>query len=81
MNMNSPPRDEGSLVAHWDKGLPKTWAAGPGEARFVGSAATQIRVKAMHHWIRKGEPDKAYRAARDVFHALKYVGRGEPEQG
>jgi hypothetical protein len=51
----------------------------------LGDMAYRSRVKAMHHWIRKGNADRAARVSRDLFHqinAMQRVGIGvQDDQG
>lgn len=37
--------------------------------------AFDSRVKWMHYWIRKGNPERAYRLARDLFHQVHAMDR------
>ena len=37
------------------------------------SLAFKIRLKAMHHWIKKGNGDRAYLVARDLAHQINFM--------
>jgi hypothetical protein len=43
--------------------------------------AYAIRVKAMLHWIRKGNEQRAYLSARDVAHTANVIVRLIEQQG
>lgn len=48
----------------WGRGLPVTTYTGTAPQDFAFS----VRVKALHHWLRKKQPGKAYAAACAAFH-------------
>lgn len=37
----------------------------------------RVRVKALHHWIRKGDPTKAAARAREVAHQVHAIWRSQ----
>lgn len=50
----------------------------PNGRNFDRDFVFRIRVKALHYWIRKGNPGKAAQAARDAFHLAKCKLRYRP---
>jgi hypothetical protein len=58
------------VSGQWGAGLPN---GNYGVESGARSQAFMARVKAMHHWIRKGVPDKAAARAREVFSQAKFV--------
>jgi hypothetical protein len=50
---------------NWSGGLP---AATPTLLGLKANMTFQAHVKAMHHWIRKGDARKAALSARDAAH-------------
>lgn len=63
--------------------MPSNWAQGNSiygvqskdEALGPMDLAMKVRVKAMHHWIRKGEANKAAARARDLAHSIHAMWR------
>lgn len=50
-----------------------------GRVTDIGSFAFQSRRRAMLHWIRKGNPDKAYNSARECAHVANGILRVMPQ--
>jgi hypothetical protein len=59
----------------WERGLPSVRTDAGFGKHYHSSFALQVRVKALHHWIRKGEADKAARAAREAAHTVNTLSR------
>lgn len=55
----------------WGRGIPTA------ETNLSGAYSSDLafasRVKAVHHWIRRGNADKAAMAARAALHQAAYV--------
>ncbi len=72
------------MVCGWelsgDEVVPKNWHGkidglwDDHTSPVLSSWRLRMNVKAMHHWIRKGEDNKAYASAREVFKVLLKYG-------
>lgn len=45
----------------------------PNQVTDTGAFALQSRVKAMHHWIKKGNSEKAQRMAASAAHVANAI--------
>lgn len=51
----------------WNAGLPGAYLPGADARRPHASHVLNVKVRTLHHWLRKRDPDRVYRAAREAF--------------